>query len=139
MLPRTFGRRRQLATLRVRYIVLIRRDFSNRDKRMLTSNSCSALGQVLENRPGGEGRAIGEALLEDPLEELPIHNHGAEVDSARARLCKLVRSCGQLERSRRPTVGDVLEQVKGIYDSLSGSGERSCQNAPLPPPRAWKT
>ncbi len=76
---------------------------------------------------------IGEALLEDPLEELPIHNEGAEVDPARARLRKLVRSCGQLERSSRPKIGDVLEQVKGIYDSLSGSGEHSSPNAPPPP------
>ena len=79
---------------------------------------------MIENRQGGEGRAIGKMLLEDPLEKLPIQGEGGEIEPARQRLHKLVRSCGQLDRNIRPKIGEVLAEVKSIYDSLSGSGER---------------
>ena len=86
---------------------------------------------MMENRQGGDGRAIGEALLQDPLEKLPIHGEADPVDPARERLRKLVRSCGQLDRNVRPKIGEVLAEVNSIYDSLSGLGERS--------PNEWET
>lgn len=79
--------------------------------------------QIVENRQGGQGRAIGEVLLDrGPLAKLPIHGEGAEIDSARERLNKLIRSCGQLERERRPTIVHVLAALKDIYDSLCAPG-----------------
>ncbi|CAM9214903.1 unnamed protein product, partial [Ectocarpus sp. 8 AP-2014] len=79
--------------------------------------------EIVENRQGGQGRAIGEVLLDrGPLAKLPINGEGAETDSARERLNKLIRSCGQLERERRPTIGHVLAALKDIYDSLCAPG-----------------
>lgn len=83
--------------------------------------------QIMENEQGGVGRAIGEVLLDKgELEKLPIQGEGAETDPAKKRLNKLVRSCGQLKRERRPNICHVLAVVKDIYDSLSAPGGFRC-------------
>lgn len=81
-----------------------------------------ARAQIIENKQGGTGDAIGKLLLSEPSAKLPLKGDGAEDDPARLRLHQLVRACGLKDNNRRPKIGDVLAEAKRIYDSLGGPG-----------------
>eukprot|EP00903_Cladosiphon_okamuranus_P014546 g13493.t1 len=78
--------------------------------------------EILANRQGGVGPAIGQALLSNPHDRLPFKGEETESDPARLRLYELVRKCGRLDRKGRPIIRDVLVEAKDIFDSLSGPG-----------------
>ncbi|CAM9359379.1 unnamed protein product, partial [Ectocarpus fasciculatus] len=81
------------------------------------------LWEIIENRQGGTGDAIGDVLRKNPLEKLPIEGEGDGSDPAKMRLHKLIRTCGLLNRKDRPKIGEVLAEAKSIYDSLPRSGD----------------
>ncbi|CBN78459.1 ATP binding protein [Ectocarpus siliculosus] len=80
------------------------------------------LWEIIENRQGGTGDAIGDVLRRNRLAKLPIEGEGDERDPATMRLHKLIRTCGLLERKDRPKIGEVLAEATSIYDSLPRSG-----------------